>query len=460
MPDQEDIATWVTRPLKTGELIFVKGIRANDLPDDDNCAICHAPYGTPNEDVGPEHAVRFACGHAVGNTCFQMWLDSVRPGWLDDVSPEPRCMFCNKSVVPAQFLLEQVEEIWSTVSAMSPEAWTSYTPGGPLSQAIRTLDRYIDEADLSQLETPDKCLATNCEGLLAAARSFGHALMEYMQLDNALANRHDKHLRDLGNAKRVFENSCYRYQRVSEAMVVKWANKLEGDGAQSVKSLRPKTWRFTTAISLDILLLFLFTTMILWILYLGIEGVGTVFPGHRPTSYLLGRIHVGVGSFTENMLIFLLTAMILLALYLGIEDVGTELTGHLPTPYLLRRIQLKVDHFTDILLVFVPMSVGLLPLYLPLEVVRTMLVGHRPTPYLLGPVPVEVGSFTDNLFGSLLTSVLLLVLYSYLASVGIMLMRFARHRPTYLLGVRLLEVIRYWPVRERYERFERFLLGL
>lgn len=198
MPEQEAIATWVTRPLKTGELIFVKGIRANDLPSDDHCAICHVPYGTPNEDVSPEHAVRFPCGHAVGNACFHMWLD--------DVSPEPRCMFCKKSVIPSQFLLEQVEEIWSIVSTMSPEAWMSYTPGGPLSQAIRTLNRYIDESDLSQLETPDKGLAINCEWLLAAAWSFSHALLEYIQLDNAVTNRHDKHLEDLEDAKWVFEH--------------------------------------------------------------------------------------------------------------------------------------------------------------------------------------------------------------------------------------------------------------
>ena len=109
MQNQEELATGVTRPLKTGDLIFVKGIRANDLPDGDNCAICHVPYGTPNEDVSSENAVRFPCGHTFGNTCFQKWLDSISPEWLDDVSPEPRCIISNKSVIPAQFLLEQVE---------------------------------------------------------------------------------------------------------------------------------------------------------------------------------------------------------------------------------------------------------------------------------------------------------------------------------------------------------------
>ena len=336
----------------------------------------------------------------------------------------------------------------------SPEAWTSYSPEGPLCQAIRTLNRYVHEADLSQLETPDKGLTTNCEDLLAAARTFGPALWEYTRLDNALANRHDKHLRDLEDAKGVFENSCNRYQRVSEETVVEWAHKL------SDKSLRSKPWRLTTAILLDILLLFLFTTVILWVLYLGLEVVGTVFPGHRPTSYLLCRLHMVIGSFTEIMLIFLITAMILLAVYFEIKDVGTRLTGHLLTPYLLRRIQVKVDCFTDILLVFVPMSVGVLPLYLPIEVMRTMLVGHRPSPFLVGPVPVEDVTCTQILFGSLLMPVLLSVLYLYLASVGLLLMTFARHRPTYLLGVRLLRVIRYLPVRERYERFKRFLLGL
>ena len=454
MPNQKELATWVTRPLKTGELIFVKSVRAEDLPDDDNCAICHAPYGTLNEDVAPEHAVRFPCGHAIGNTCFQMWLDSVRPGWLNDVPPKPRCMSCNNSVIPAQFLSEQVDEIWSIVSTTLPEAWTSYSPEGPLCQAIRTLNRYIHEADLSQLETPDKGLTTDCEELLAAARTFGQALWEYTRLDNVVANRHDKHLSDLEDAKRVFKNSCNRYQRVSEESVVEWAHKL------SDRSLRSKPWRLTTAILLDILLLCLFTTVILWILYLGLEVVGTVFPGHRPASYLLGRLHMVIGSFTEIMLIFLVTAMIPLAVYFEIEDVGTELTGHLPTPYLLRRIQVKVDYFTDILLVFVPLSVGLLPLYLPIEVLRTMLVGHRPSPFLVGPIPVEPLSFTQTLFSSLLMPFLLLVLYLYLASVGILLMTFARHRPTYLLGVRLLRVLRYLPMRERFERFKRFLLGL
>ncbi|KAK0507215.1 hypothetical protein JMJ35_010253 [Cladonia borealis] len=195
MPDQEAIASWITRPLKTGELIFVKGIRATDLPDDDNCAICHAPYGTPNEDVAPEHAVRFPCGHAVGSTCFQKWLD--------DASPEPRCMFCNKSVIPVQFLLEQVEEIWSIVSTVSPEAWKR--GGGPACQAIRTLKRYIDEGRSLSIEAPYKVLDLHCVSLLTAAYSFGHALLQHIQLEKAVTNRHDKHLEDLGNAKVVEE---------------------------------------------------------------------------------------------------------------------------------------------------------------------------------------------------------------------------------------------------------------
>ena len=434
MSNQRDIATWVTRPLETGELVFLKGIRPDD--PDDRCAICLTQYGTSDEDRAPEHAVRFPCGHDVGNACLHKWLDGV---WL-----KPRCIFCNKSVIPARFLFEQVEEIWSIVSKMSPEAWMRYTPGGPLCQAIRTLNGYIDEANLSQLETPDKSLATDCEGLLAAARSFGHALLEYMQLDNALANRHNIHLRNLEDAKRVFEKRCYRYRRLSERSVVEWADKL------SDKSPRHKTWRVTTAILLNILLLFLFTTVILWILYLGIEGVGTVFAGYRPTSVLLFRIHVGVGSFTDIMLCFLLTTVILWFLYLVIEVVGTVLMGRRPTPYLLGRILVEVDCFMEFVLDFNIVSGLLLVLYLGIELVETVLAEHRATPYPLGPILVEVGSFTDILFGSLLMFGYLLVLYSHIGGVGLVLLR---HQSTHLLGVRLLEVFRYRAVKDRYERF-------
>ena len=164
-PNQEDMATWVATPLKTGEFICLKGIRANDLPSDDICAVCRLQYGTPDFDIPPEHAVRFPCGHAIGKACFPRWLESELAK-----QRKPRCMLCQRSVIPAQFLSEQVEEIWSIVSKMSPEAVKNEYTGttrGPSRRAIETFHSYVNEAipSLSHLKTPNKVLALNWEWL-------------------------------------------------------------------------------------------------------------------------------------------------------------------------------------------------------------------------------------------------------------------------------------------------------
>ena len=333
MPNQEEIATWVTRPLKTGELIFVKGIRADDLPEGDKCAICHVAYGAPNEDVSPEHAVRFPCGHTFGDTCFQTWLDSV--------SPEPRCMICNKSLIPAQFLLEQVEEIWSIVSTMSPKAWRSYTPGGPPCQAIGTLKRYIDEGRSLSFETPYKVLVPSCVSLLTAAYSFGHALMRHIQLEKAVTNRHDQHLEDFGNAKWAFEDSYYSYRRMSEGMVVDWANEWDIQNPPCVKSLRSKPRRVTT----DIFFLLSWTSVILGLLCMEIEIIKKVLSSHRPMGYLECGNWVEGGSCTNIVLCCGFWMLFLLVTtHVGTAGVGFFLVRHRPT-YLLGRELLDICDF-------------------------------------------------------------------------------------------------------------------
>ena len=289
MPDQEDIATWVTRPLTTGELVFLEDIRPND--PDDRCAICQTQYGTSDEDRPPEHAVRFPCGHDVGNACLHTWLDGV---WRN-----PRCMFCNESVIPARFLWEQVEKIWSTLVTMSPEAWESGTVGGPLSRASTPLSRYTDEVGyLTHLETPNKTLAPSCVWLLVAANSFGLALMQYVDLLNASTNSQDNGLKRLENAKWAFEDSYYSYQRVSEGMVVEWANKWDIKDPLCVKSLRSKPRRVTT----DIFFLLLWTSVILGLLCMEIEIIKKVLSSHRPTGYLVSGNWVECGSCTNIVL--------------------------------------------------------------------------------------------------------------------------------------------------------------
>ena len=53
-------------------LIVLGAIRAEDLPSNDCCIICHDRYGTTNEDgTVLEYAVHLPCGHAIRNVCIQ-----------------------------------------------------------------------------------------------------------------------------------------------------------------------------------------------------------------------------------------------------------------------------------------------------------------------------------------------------------------------------------------------------
>ncbi|KAK0507261.1 hypothetical protein JMJ35_010299 [Cladonia borealis] len=57
--------------LGKAQLIVLGAIRANDLPSNDCCVICHERYGTTNEDgTVLEYAVCLPCGHAIGNVCI------------------------------------------------------------------------------------------------------------------------------------------------------------------------------------------------------------------------------------------------------------------------------------------------------------------------------------------------------------------------------------------------------
>ena len=160
---------WLTRPLEKAELIFLRGIKADDLPSDDCCAICHEPYGAPNEDGSdPEYAVRFPCGHAVGNECFQTWSNGI--------DPLPGCIFCNKPLIPALYLKEQVEEIWTMVNKASPERIheevNNKTKRGSLTRSIEPLRRYVGEAPSLEGSNSNEGLVPSFEWLLIATNEF------------------------------------------------------------------------------------------------------------------------------------------------------------------------------------------------------------------------------------------------------------------------------------------------
>jgi hypothetical protein len=42
--------------------------------EDPNCAICHVPYGTPNEGNDIESPVQSPCGHTFGHLCIRIWI--------------------------------------------------------------------------------------------------------------------------------------------------------------------------------------------------------------------------------------------------------------------------------------------------------------------------------------------------------------------------------------------------
>ena len=129
---------WLTEPSETADLIVLKGIIANDPGSDDRCAICRVPYGTPNEDGTTEYALRFPCGHDVGNVCMR------ERHWCEEALLRSGCFLCRKSVVPARYVQEQVKEIWAILKEMSPgDIYDETETRGSLSRAIEPLRRYV-----------------------------------------------------------------------------------------------------------------------------------------------------------------------------------------------------------------------------------------------------------------------------------------------------------------------------
>lgn len=210
MPDRKGICVgWLTRPLEKAELIFFKGIKADDLPSDEYCVICHEPYGTPNEDGGgPEYAVRFPCGHAVGNECFQTWSEGV--------GPLPGCIFCNKPLIPAIYMKEQVREIWSFVEQTPSERirdeLNNRTTRGSLTRSIEALQKYVSEAPSLEGSNCNEGLVPSFELLLIATSEFLAAVEKYAEDDHKMS------FRELARKENEFEGSYERFQRVVEEM--------------------------------------------------------------------------------------------------------------------------------------------------------------------------------------------------------------------------------------------------
>ena len=217
MPDRRGICVgWLTRPLEKAELLFFKGIKADDLPSDDSCAICHEPYGTPNEDgTTPEHAVRFPCGHTVGNECFQIWSDGI--------DPLPGCIFCNKPLIPALYLKEQVEEIWTMVNKTSPESIheevNNKTTRGTLTRSIEPLQKYVSEAPSLEGSNSNEGLVPSFEWLLIATSEFLAAVEDCAEI-SAKTDGHETNYEALWRRKREFESNYERFQRVVEEMAM------------------------------------------------------------------------------------------------------------------------------------------------------------------------------------------------------------------------------------------------
>ena len=210
MPDRRGKCVgWLTNPLEKAELIFLKGIKANDLPSDDCCVICQEPYGTPNEDGSdPEYAVRFPCGHAVGNACFQTWFNGV--------DPMPGCIFCNKPLIPAVYLMEQVREIWimveQTTSERMRDELNNKTPRGSLTRSMESLQKYVNEAPSLEGPNSHEDLVPSFEALLMATNDFLAAVEKYAEDD------HEMTFQALAWKETVFMTSYRRFQRVVEEM--------------------------------------------------------------------------------------------------------------------------------------------------------------------------------------------------------------------------------------------------
>ncbi len=218
MPDHEDkdlCLVWLTTPLNRAELMFLEGVKANDPPSDDCCVICQERYDTSSEDgTTPEYALRFPCGHAVGNACFKIWLHGV--------VPKPGCIFCNKTMIPARYLQGQVKEIWTIVNEMSPERihdeLNNKTTRGRLTRAVEPLWRYVGEApSLEGYEHQNEGLVPSFMWLLIATREFLAALEKYAEISTR-TNHHEMNLEALKRRVCEFERSYDSFQSVVKEM--------------------------------------------------------------------------------------------------------------------------------------------------------------------------------------------------------------------------------------------------
>ena len=197
--------------LEKTQLIVLGAIRANDLPSDDCCVICHERYGTTNEDgTVPEYAVRLPCGHAIGNVCIQ--------NWVNQKVSDPDCIFCNKTIIPARYLQEQVREIWIMLNEMSPEhihdELSHKTTHGPLIRSIEPLWRYVDDApSLKAYSLNNARLVPSFEWLLVATAEFLAAVKKYAEL-SVKANSNKMNFEALWRKKHEFESTYESFQSV------------------------------------------------------------------------------------------------------------------------------------------------------------------------------------------------------------------------------------------------------
>ena len=225
---------WLTRPLESAELMFLEGVEANDRPSDDCCVICQEPYDTPNEDgTTREYALYFPCGHAVGNACFQIWLDGSLP--------KPGCIFCNKTMIPARYLQEQVEEIWTMANEMSPERihdeLNNKTTRGRLTRAVEPLWRYVGEApSLDGYKHHNEKLVPSFVWLLIATSDFLAALEKYAEISTR-TNHHEINLKALKRRKCEFQRNYYSFQKVVEEMAMARMAKEAARGEQAMDNV-------------------------------------------------------------------------------------------------------------------------------------------------------------------------------------------------------------------------------
>ena len=236
MPDEIDMDLcegWLTRPLEPGELMFLKGVKANDPPSDGYCVICLERYGTPKEDgATPEYAVHFPCGHAVGNACLYSWLDRESPN-LD-------CIFCKKTMIPARYLQEQVKEIWEIVHKMSTrgvhEELSKKKTRGPLSRAVEPLWRYVGEApSLKGFRHYNEGLMPTFEWLLVATREFLAALEKSAELSRS-TNRHEINFEAVKRRKYEFDRNYDSFQRVVMEMSTVEKSKEAAEREEAMKN--------------------------------------------------------------------------------------------------------------------------------------------------------------------------------------------------------------------------------